>query len=176
MAPKVPHPPQALVSLRIAPVLKPPHSPRVGNSEIARKLPALLGLGRMGNPEPRNLGPGADKANASSNWRLYPFGCFPSDSLIVFGMMPCVFSIRTMAAGVIALPLDHVSQGRSMRSTRSATSSVHETRSAALPPFFSRPSNTRRMSPSSITPRDRSSCSAPFAERASDAARAMCGQ
>ena len=74
-----------------------------------------------------------------------------------------------MAAGVIALPLDHVSQGRSMRSTRSATSSVHETRSAALPPFFSRPSNTRRMSPSSITPRDCSSCSAPFAERAPDA-------
>ena len=34
----------------------------------------------------------------------------------------------------------------------------------------------RRMSPSSITRRDRSSCSAPFAERASDAARAMCGQ
>jgi hypothetical protein len=41
---------------------------------------------------------------------LYPFGCFPSDSLIVFGMMPSVFSIRAMAAGVIALPLDHVSQ------------------------------------------------------------------
>jgi hypothetical protein len=45
----------------------------------------------------------------------------------VFGMMPNVFSIRAMAAGVKALPLDHVSQGRSMRSTRSATSSVHET-------------------------------------------------
>src|SRR5271166_2270169 len=59
-APKVPHPPQTLVSLGIAPVLKPPHSPRGGNLEIARKPPDLLRLGKMGNLEPGYPRVGAD--------------------------------------------------------------------------------------------------------------------
>jgi hypothetical protein len=49
--------------------------------------------------------------------------------------MPSVFSIRAMAAGVIALPLDHVSQRPIDEVDKIGDKLVHETRSAALPPF-----------------------------------------